>query len=424
MKKIYKILILIVVIICIFNITSLAKSEVSLSVNSKNINIGDEFTLNINTNNIKAAACTIWLYFDNQIIEYSDNINNVNVVDNRIIYTWVSETGTNIDLSELLQIKMKAKKEGATSVAIIGEIYDEKGNKLDLQYKQLEIIIGEKTKEANINTEKNSNVSSENVDLDILRLSEEGINPNFNPNVTEYYIIVNENVESIDVTAIPKNNNAKVQITGNNNLKKGANKITIKITSKDNSKNKEYIINVTKTNDINSANANLETLAVENFTLSPEYEENITNYNTEVSKDTQELNVLAIPNNMNAKVEIKGNKNLQYGKNRITVTVTAQNGVTQKKYLIDVYKRNEAEEIENDKKQNEIIENAEQVVEKMSDSSNEISQDSIQYNEETQEKEKEIIDLVSIIGCILSIMILGITIIRIIKNKKNKHNLK
>ena len=422
MKKIYKILILIVVIICIFNIKSLAKSEVSLSVNSKNINIGDELTLNINTNNIKAAACTIWLYFDNQIIEYSDNINNVNVVDNRIIYTWVSETGTNIDLSELLQIKMKAKKEGSTSVAIIGEIYDEKGNKLDLQYKQLEIIIGEKTKEANINTEKNSNVSSENVDLDILRLSEEGINPNFNPNITEYYMIVNENVESIDVTAIPKNNNAKVQITGNNNLKKGANKITIKITSKDNSKNKEYIINVTKTNDINSANANLETLAVENFTLSPEYEENITNYNTEVSKDTQELNVLAIPNNMNAKVEIKGNENLQYGKNRITVTVTAQNGVTKKKYLIDVYKRNEAEEIENDKKQNEIIENAEQVVEKMSDSSNEISQDSIQYNEETQEKEKEIIDLVSIIGCILSIMILGITIIRIIKNKKNKHN--
>lgn len=224
------------------------------------------------------------------------------------------------------------------------------------------------------------------------------------------------------MNAIPKNNNAKVQITGNNNLKKGANKITIKITSKDNSKNKEYIINVTKTNDINSANANLETLAVTNFILSPEYEENITNYNIEVSKDTQELNVLAIPNNINAKVEIKGNKNLQYGKNEIIITVTAQNGITKKKYLIDAYKRNETEEIQNDKKQNEIIENAEQVVEKMNNDSNEISEDSIQFNEEI--KEKEIIDLVSIIGCILSIMFLGITIIRIVKHKKNNINYK
>lgn len=224
------------------------------------------------------------------------------------------------------------------------------------------------------------------------------------------------------MNAIPKNNNAKVQITGNNNLKKGANKITIKITSKDNSKNKEYIINVTKTNDINSANANLETLAVENFILTPEYEENITNYNIEVSKDTQELNVLAIPNNIKPKVEIKGNKNLQYGKNEIIITVTAQNGITKKKYLIDVYKRNETEEIQNDKKQNEIIENAEQVVEKMNNDSNEISEDSIQFNEEI--KEKEIIDLVSIIGCILSIMFLGITIIRIVKHKKNNINYK
>ena len=65
----------------------------------------------------------------------------------------------------------------------------------------------------------------------------------------------------------------------------------------------------------------------------------------------QNLNILAIPQNENAKVEIAGANNLKIGDNNITVTVYAENGVTFKKYKITVHRRNEKEQKEQEEKQ-------------------------------------------------------------------------
>ena len=96
--------------------------------------------------------------------------------------------------------------------------------------------------------------------------------------------------------------------------------------------------------NVEASNTNLETLAIENVLLYPVFDNNITNYDTEVSKDVEKLNILAIPENENAKTEIIGNNNLKEGKNLIKVIITAQDGITKKEININVYKRNSKEE--------------------------------------------------------------------------------
>ena len=75
-----------------------------------------------------------------------------------------------------------------------------------------------------------------NTKLKIFRLDKEGMNPVFDPNITEYYFIAGPDVQNLLVTAIPENEKANVKITGNANLKQGINMITIEVTSENQTK--------------------------------------------------------------------------------------------------------------------------------------------------------------------------------------------
>ena len=78
--------------------------------------------------------------------------------------------------------------------------------------------------------------------------------------------------------------------------------------------------------------------------LNPVFDTSITQYNVEIANDITKLNILAIPENENGKVEVSGNENLKEGENQIIITVTAPNGFTNRQYVINVYKRNVLEE--------------------------------------------------------------------------------
>lgn len=192
--------------------------------------------------------------------------------------------------------------------------------------------------------EQGTNEEKSNASLQGLRLDIEGIVPNFTEDVFKYYITIPNDIENLEVLAISKNPNSKVEVSGNTNLKEGLNNITILITSEDGTNTKTYNIEVTKTANLEIANTNLETLAIENALISPPFDNSEVNYKTEVSDNIERINILAIPENENAKVEIMGADNLKEGNNIITILVTAQNGFTKKKYQVQVYKRNKDEQ--------------------------------------------------------------------------------
>lgn len=424
-------------------IKSHAKSTVTLNVNEDILENGEDFSLSVNANNVDMAACTIWLYFDSEKLKCISDMDNINVIDNRVVYTWVSDIGTDKNVEELLKINFEAKQDGVASFAIVGEFYNEKGEEIDVSYNQKDIQIGgeqqggeeqnedkgrtEMQEEAGADKEgqASENVADNNANLKVMRLNMEGVNPDFDKDITEYYLIVDESVNNIDVTAIAENKDANVEISENKGLKNGVNKIKILVTSKDKTTKKEYIINVTKTDNVEAANTNLETLAVEYYTLSPEYNANVTNYNVEVSNLTNDLNILAIPEDEDAKVDINGNKNLKNGNNKVIISVTAENGITKKDYLINVYKRNEDEEKENEQKQQNIIQEANTVMERIATESEEETAGDTEDEQENENQEQIVSNetaqgkAIMIIGSIASVMVLGLSVYTI-KRKKGE----
>ncbi len=82
-----------------------------------------------------------------------------------------------------------------------------------------------------------------------------------------------------------------------------------------------------------SGNNNLASLNISNGSLSPAFNATTTTYTCNVGADVSTLVVTAKQQDGKAKVAVSGNTNLKYGRNEITVTVTAENGAV-KKYVI------------------------------------------------------------------------------------------
>jgi len=146
-------------------------------------------------------------------------------------------------------------------------------------------------------------------------------------------------------------------------LKIGLNSVKIKVISQDKTEEKVYELRVTKTDNFDSANTNLEILAIENYLLYPPFENGITQYSTQISNDTERLNIFAVSENEQGKVTITGNENLKEGYNLITVTSTAPNGITKRDYKINAYKRNAGEEEQYKKQQDELEQKLEEAYE-------------------------------------------------------------
>ena len=426
MKKRFLIIVnlIFLILLTILCIKSQADSKIILTCDKNSINKDDEFKVTVDINNTDIAAFTIWMYFDNEKVECLTKLDNINILENRIIYTWFSDTGKNKSLTELLELEFKAKDSGIATFSIIGEFYNQNGEEIDIQYNNLDVNIGEEEKiETQSDTIESQNISDDNSNLEIMRLNQEGITPNFDPNIQEYYLVIDESIDDIDVTAIPENKESQVKITGNKNLKIGKNIINIEVTSKDKTNVKNYKINTTKTNNISKTNTNLETLAIENYELIPEFNNNTTNYNLEVAKDTNNLNILAIPSEMDAKVDVAGNEDLKEGNNKIIITVTAIDKITVKKYNINVYKRNESEEKEYKENEQKRIEEANNVLQKMSTESVVNPDEEISESEENENQTKQMQStntaqdkIFMIVGTAVSLLVLGIVIIRIKKN--------
>ena len=462
-KKIYIISSLIIIILfAILCVKSNAANKINLISEKNTVEKNEEFTVTAEIDKTNVAAFTIWMYFDNELVQCtketsktneSDSSNNFNIVGNKIVYTWTSETGKNKALSELAEFNFKAIGSGEAIFAIIGEFYSENGEKAEITSGNLSIKIGnndlgemieaekEETKEneeqgfkeqitdeEQKNAEEKSNQESSNpsnANLNIMRTGQEGITPSFSPEIQEYYLVIDENVQNINVTAIPENRNAKVKISGNKSLKLGKNTVNIQVVSEDESNKKEYIIYVTKTNDYEKANTNLETLAIENYTLNPEFSNNVTEYKIEVSNSIDNLNILAIPEDMGAKVSVNGNKELKEGNNQVVITIVAADGITEKQYKIGVYKRNLNEEEKYEKEQQEIINEANNInktnnTEDSSIDNTENTSDTNQNNieQDNSKKENNIENIIlGIIGTVLALIVFGIVIIRIWKKK-------
>ena len=349
--KFFKVFILFMLLFLIGSNCVFAEERINIISNKEQVETGEEFEIKVNLNSIPIASFTLEIFWDNAKLEAVNLPENSNMVDNIIRYTWVSEDGKNSENIESNSFAFKALENGNTSIVVTGEFYNEAGEEVVVENNLIEIAIGNEDNNAEEMLLNEENITEENVadnnsKLKIMRLEYEGIIPEFNPDTLEYYITVDSAITGTEVTAVPQNQSANVTVTGNTNWVNGLNTIIITVESKDKSTKTDYKIYVTKTDNKETANADLETLAIKDGMLSPEYYSNITKYTVEVPNEITNLTILAIPQKETARVEIIGNENLKEGDNKVEIIVTAENGITTKKFEILAHRRNAEEETE------------------------------------------------------------------------------
>ena len=413
-KKI--IIILFVVLYFLIQKSFAQSSNLQIIADKNELIVGEEGSLTIKLPSTNIASFTLEIYYNHDNLDYVSGPEISNETENRIIYTWTDSQAKGQNNITVGPFTFRALAGSLAQINVIGEFYDEKGNEVVINPQNFTWNISEEVQTQNVE----GNFDKASANLDILRLSHEGISPQFDTNVTEYYITVDKSVDTLDVEAIPENPKAKVEVSGSGKMILGKNAITIKVTSEDGTQSKTYTIYVTKTDDIEKANANLETLAIRQGTLIPEFSDvQYTEYRVEINNSIETIDILAIPQNQNANVTIQKDDVMRIGDNKILINVTAEDGITNKKYEVTVHRRTEEEQKVYEKEQQEQIRKAEKliaIVNNISDNNNELNQENVldEVEEKTETKEKNNV-IIIIIACILVVLIVFL----IIKKSKN-----
>lgn len=423
-RKIFYIF-LILILSSSFQAFSLAENNeenliLKIENDKKEVYLNETFKIYVDIGNISISAYTLNLYFDNSKLEYEEGPENTNILNNRIITIWYDEKGgINPKKNEqIAEFTFKAIGEGDVSFNLSGEFFDKDGNILNVNDSNIQLKIKgiEESKDDN-QEEKEDLTTSNDSSLKILRLSEEGIVPEFKPEIKDYYFVTDKDFTNLNITAIPNNKDAEVRINGNENLKQGLNKITIDVLSKDKTRKSTYTINLSKTKNIENANANLETLAIENVYLEPIFDTNTLNYKASVSNNIENLNIFAVPENANGKVEIEGGSNLREGTNIVNIKVTAPNGFSFRNYQVIIHRRTLEEDEEYKEEQEASAKKLSTILEEQENIEN-IKEEN--NKEEAEENKKN--DVIKKVIIVIGLIIIVTAEIIIIKKRKTKRN--
>lgn len=414
MKKIiYFVITIFMIILFSYPLKSRALENATFYLQSDkdNVIIGDEFEVSLNLKGINTSAYSIEIFFDTTKLEFISGPENSNVIGNKVKIVWYdSNGGTEVKQGELEKLKFKSIAPGIADFDVNGEFFDENINLMQTDFEnfQIEILEQDVAEDSNGRSIQKQNSTQ----LKSLRLNVEGIVPDFETDIYDYSLTLPEQlkeIKDIEVQTIAENENAKIEVSGNKNLKDGLNIINVVVTNQ--GKSQEYKIKVTKTQNLEMANTNLENLAIEYAILSPEFNEQITRYNTQVANEINQLNILAIPENEKGKVEILGNNNLNEGNNKIEIKVTAPNGFTQRIYEINVYKRNKQEETIYEQEVDKVkkrLEEAYSVNKEVSENDNSgemINNDNNEVKDEKRENKKDYLLMAVDVFIVVSIII-------------------
>lgn len=173
--------------------------------------------------------------------------------------------------------------------------------------KKVYIITVTKTGDANKSNSYLQNLIVENAIL----------SPEFSKEVFEYDCgTVGKSVETLKILAFGENENVKIDITGNDKLSEGDNKIIVKVTSEDGTTTKEYVItvkkdsNIVEENNIEEINALQDTDNDDNFfnKLFKKIKNNWLVCLMYIVILVQFIEIVYLYKNQNSKKDTKGNK--------------------------------------------------------------------------------------------------------------------
>ncbi len=263
--------------------------------------------------------------FDSGTLEYAVSVTNS-------VYS-IEITPTLADGAATLTVGGEAAKNGnATTVA------------LDVGANVIEIAVTAEDGTTKTYKVTVTRAASSNNNLNSLTTSEGALNPTFNGAISNYEVSVANSVTSLSVTASVYSPHASFTINGvagvNDQasspipLNVGENTIVVKVQAQDGTE-RQYTIVVTR---LESSNANLNSLALNEGTLDPVFAPETFSYEVQVRNRVNRIEVTPTASDPTATITVNGQTvasgatseaiKLKVGANTIEVMVTAQDGST------------------------------------------------------------------------------------------------
>ena len=135
---------------------------------------------------------------------------------------WYDEQGgSGARLGELDKIVFKAKDNGIANLVISGEFYTDKAQLIQTKFESIQLQVGreETALEIQAKEEIGDNRETNNANLEQFRVNIEGIIPEFKSDIYQYDLTVSNDINDIEVLAIPENPNAQIEVMGNIRIK-------------------------------------------------------------------------------------------------------------------------------------------------------------------------------------------------------------
>ena len=171
--------------------------------------------------------------------------------------------------------------------------------------------------------------------LKTLEIVPEGLDPQFNSETTNYTLIVGSEIETLQINAVPNDEKATVEITGNESLQIGDNMVKINVTAEDGT-TRTYNIDVKRQESTVLALTNIK---INGYTLSPKFSPDVYEYKISIfDANVNNLDITAVANDENAIVQVFGNTNFKDGENVVEIAVTSENNEEKVVYKLYVNK--------------------------------------------------------------------------------------
>lgn len=175
---------------------------------------------------------------------------------------------------------------------------------------------------------------SNNNNLASLTVSEGKMSPAFNKNVLTYNVEVPDGTKQVSIEAKKESESSSYNLNFGPrtvNLVDGLTTAIIEVIS-ETGISKTYTLNITPKNK--SVNNYLKAVKISGANIN--FDKNVFEYKVNVLYPTTEMDIIAVPEDMKAKVEVIGNKTLAIGENVFTVNVIAENGaVLSYKFIVN-----------------------------------------------------------------------------------------
>ncbi|GHT38853.1 hypothetical protein AGMMS49965_03370 [Bacteroidia bacterium] len=306
-----------------------------LSVGSNTVTISVEDAWGTNWNNLKTYTVTV--NRSSAALSNNANLNNLTVNQGTLTPTFNANT---ISYSVSVANTVSSITISATKAHAAASVSGDGAKTLNVGANAFTVDVTaedgttKKTYTVNI-TRAAPVVQSNDATLSSLTVNQGTLTPTFNASTTTYSVSVANSVASITISATANHGAASVAGTGSQSLNVGSNSFNIVCTAEDGTP-KTYTVNITRAAPVVQSNdATLSSLSVNQGTLTPTFNANTTSYSVSVANSVASITISATANHDAASVAGVGNQSLSVGNNSFNIVCTAEDG-TPKTYTVNI----------------------------------------------------------------------------------------